>query len=356
MKKIDLIQTFLIIISVGLLMYSLIYLVNYYSYNNILIHFPENYNTEKQLLNPNEIGDSIGGTLNPIIAFTASILTFLAFYIQFKANKEQREIFNNSILKEKNIEKNNHITNIKIFKILVLSMISYYKETGVLLKKFIEEESQKPLQMNTFSFVTNSSYTNLNKLDLKDIFASIKYSFEDKSYDWEKEFIDTLTTIDFYEKLIEELRKKYQIHSEKKIDNLNAVGDVLNRNIGEILSDDYLSTFEGVDDYIAIVYNRDKFNKPIVDDDKFEGVDLEKLHNTFFKKFLDRLKKEYDKEKDEKFKVLLEKYSLENKNIGAEKFQTKHYVDSLQFKYSEYFENEKQFTRINTFLENINIS
>lgn len=39
---------------------------------------------------PNEIGDSIGGTLGPLVAWLASALTFLAFWIQYKANQEQR--------------------------------------------------------------------------------------------------------------------------------------------------------------------------------------------------------------------------------------------------------------------------
>ncbi len=40
------------------------------------------------------IGDAFGGTVGPIIAWFASILTFLAFYIQYDANKDQRDQFN----------------------------------------------------------------------------------------------------------------------------------------------------------------------------------------------------------------------------------------------------------------------
>lgn len=38
----------------------------------------------------NEIGDAFGGTLGPIIAWIASILTFAAFWVQFKANQQQK--------------------------------------------------------------------------------------------------------------------------------------------------------------------------------------------------------------------------------------------------------------------------
>lgn len=39
------------------------------------------------------IGDTIGGLMNPFIAISASILTFMAFYIQYKANQEVQKQF-----------------------------------------------------------------------------------------------------------------------------------------------------------------------------------------------------------------------------------------------------------------------
>lgn len=40
-----------------------------------------------------QIGDTIGGIMNPFIALAGVLLTFLAFYIQYKANKQQKELF-----------------------------------------------------------------------------------------------------------------------------------------------------------------------------------------------------------------------------------------------------------------------
>ncbi|MAU17159.1 MAG: hypothetical protein CMH46_16650 [Muricauda sp.] len=39
------------------------------------------------------LGDTIGGIINPIIAISASLLTFLAFYIQYQANKQVQRQF-----------------------------------------------------------------------------------------------------------------------------------------------------------------------------------------------------------------------------------------------------------------------
>lgn len=86
--------TFIIIICIS------IYLINYYNHNNLICSFPPNFSIDehsiqkkKHYLSPNEIGDSIGGTMSPIIGFMGIVLTFLAFYIQYKANKQVQEQF-----------------------------------------------------------------------------------------------------------------------------------------------------------------------------------------------------------------------------------------------------------------------
>lgn len=79
-------------ISVFLIIYCIIYICNYYSANSILWNYPQNITVNEELkvraLSPSEIGDSIGGVLGPIIGLLASILTFLAFYMQKRANDE----------------------------------------------------------------------------------------------------------------------------------------------------------------------------------------------------------------------------------------------------------------------------
>lgn len=50
------------------------------------------YNTKK-IDSIGTIGDAVGGILNPIIAIGAALLTFLAFYIQFEANRQVKKQF-----------------------------------------------------------------------------------------------------------------------------------------------------------------------------------------------------------------------------------------------------------------------
>ncbi len=48
-----------------------------------------------------QIGDTIGGIMNPFIALAGVVLTYLAFYMQYKANQYQRAQFNIQLDKEK---------------------------------------------------------------------------------------------------------------------------------------------------------------------------------------------------------------------------------------------------------------
>lgn len=50
---------------------------------------------------PNEIGDTLGGILGPIVGLIATALTFLAFWTQYDANIQQRQQFETSIANEK---------------------------------------------------------------------------------------------------------------------------------------------------------------------------------------------------------------------------------------------------------------
>lgn len=367
-NKTDYILIALIATSLLLLFYSIIYIYNYYSNSDILIHYPKIVNNTGDTLNPNEIGDSIGGILNPIIGLSASVLTFLAFYIQFKANKEQREFFFIGLSKEKEKheteksdeklrEKKAHKSNVQIFKILIDSMLSYYIESGKQLKIFIDKEKARPLIMNDFSFITNSSYENFQKLDLRDLYNSVLYSFENKDVKWEKDFVNLLTTIDFYEKLLNDIKSKYEYHSKTKSDNLNAVGQRLNEKIGEVMINPVLNSLDGVDDYLAIVYNRTPTNQPIIPDTEFEGSDFGKLQDIFFYKILRSLKAKFDQTGEEIYSKNLDFFSLNNKTVGAEKFQTEHYVENLTKKYDSYLTEENENLKtIKDFIEKINIS
>ncbi len=82
-----------IFLSIALFSYSVIYIYNYYSVNEILWYVPSSTGSNNKKLDANEIGDSIGGILNPVVGLLASVLTFLAFYMQKLANDQIKDQF-----------------------------------------------------------------------------------------------------------------------------------------------------------------------------------------------------------------------------------------------------------------------
>lgn len=355
-KKRDYILISLIIVSIILIGYASLYIINYYIEKDILVHYPSTSKNDGNFLEPNEVGDSIGGILNPIIGLTASILTFLAFYIQFKANNEQRRIYNNNLQKEKDIEINNHKINLRIFKNLFLSAISYFKESGIHIANFIENEKKEPLSPNTLSFITNSSYENFNKLDFKEIYSAIVYNFKDSKDDWEKEFTDVLTTMDFYEKMLVEIRQKYNQHLNAKVSNINSIGELINAEMSNVLSDNELKNFDGIDDYIKIVYNKLPNGEDSIPENEFEFPNINDLYSTFFDPFLKNLYVRFKETEESKYKKILDFFSHQRKRLGTEKIQAEKYAENLEAKYTKYFNNAEELRQVENFLEKLNFS
>lgn len=85
-KKFDLLISIIAIFSFSIIIYGLI----------ITDHFIDNPNKNitGELEYIGTLGDLIGGLLNPVIAVPATLLTFLAFWVQYKANDEVRKQFN----------------------------------------------------------------------------------------------------------------------------------------------------------------------------------------------------------------------------------------------------------------------
>ncbi len=77
----------LAIIGVVLLYYSTNFLIQYYSIDCVVA--PNDYViSNENVLDANEFGDYFGGIMNPLIGLTAAFITFLAFFIQFLANRQ----------------------------------------------------------------------------------------------------------------------------------------------------------------------------------------------------------------------------------------------------------------------------
>lgn len=95
-KKNDKVIIGLIIISVLLILFSFL--------APIIFTNPSN-NQRYNFKDTGPIGDTIGGLMNPFIALAGVFITFLAFYMQLKANKIQIDLFNRNQKEQTNLLK-----------------------------------------------------------------------------------------------------------------------------------------------------------------------------------------------------------------------------------------------------------
>lgn len=89
--------------------------------------------------NTGQIGDTIGGLMSPFIAIVASILTFLAFWAQIKANREQvrqfseqKTQFNNQLEEQKrqfneDLKKRSESENLQRFETKYFELVRFHR-------------------------------------------------------------------------------------------------------------------------------------------------------------------------------------------------------------------------------------
>lgn len=353
-KRKDYILYFLIAFSTLLIIYIMFYIIDFYSHNNILSRTPANINISKEKLAPNEVGDTIGGILNPIIAFSASILTFLAFYIQYQANKEQRAIYNKNLLKEKQEKEDNHFVNLEIFKTLIDSTISHYEQCAKFIVDFCEKEKSAPLSIHSLGVTPSSSYSTLKKMDFKDLYSSVVFNFKNKKYKWEKDFVEILNTVDFFDTMLDELRKDIKSYNIRKENKLNQITISITEEIEKSFIDPTVVSPKIMEDYTAIIYNRTDKNQPVIPDHEFYSPDLNQLYKDFLPSILERLEsaKEFcDNGTKNCYNDLIKVLSNQYIRLDTTKILAQNYALDLQKNIDQYFEKNDDLNEVHIFLD-----
>lgn len=180
----------------------------------ILLYIPDFYLERYQTstyMESGQIGDIVGGTTNPIIAIGAAFLTFLAFWMQYRANKQQRddislERFENILYEMLHLHRENlfdltcgtkkgrlamvfFCSKLKLLYILIDKIIdNLKKEDNLLFTNYCTEndyeniEAKTIIAYNLFFYGTNFSYvfdSQSNERKLYDKLVRIIEKFED---------------------------------------------------------------------------------------------------------------------------------------------------------------------------------
>lgn len=189
------------------------------------------------------IGDTIGGIMNPFIALVGILLTFLAFYMQIKANQIQKQLFLDGLRaeKEKSEELEKKDAEYKL-SLLVSDLESIEKDItnkAKRIKDFFENEKSKPFDANLLFRTASNNYTRILDLDRLSIYKGFKF-FLSTDERWLKSFTRLYSTLDYLPQYFEQVYAIYDSHSKTKFEKKQIVMRDLRKLIdegSEILTD-----------------------------------------------------------------------------------------------------------------------
>lgn len=188
------------------------------------------------------IGDTIGGIMNPFIALVGILLTFLAFYMQIKANEIQKKIFYDGLKaekkKEENFEKKDAKYKLNLLEIDLENITLDIKEKASKIKEYYEAERAKPFDANILFRTPSNKYTRILDLDRLSIFKGFKI-FLSADEKWLKAFNRLYSTLDYLPLFFDQIYTIYDNHAKTKFEKKSEVTKLLlefNKIGGKILS------------------------------------------------------------------------------------------------------------------------
>ena len=154
-----------------------------------------------------QIGDTIGGIMNPFIAIGGVIMTFLAFYMQIRANKLQREQFQKTLNKNNIDEKIDCFYKLNLLKLDIEHIEKDIESRVSSIKEFIQKEEENPFRMNLLKRALLKHYDRTMSVDRLSIYKGFKI-FLSHDEEWKRKFSNLYNILDY---LPEAFKKIYDI-------------------------------------------------------------------------------------------------------------------------------------------------
>lgn len=204
--------------------------------------------------NTGEIGDTIGGVMSPFIAISGVLLTFLAFYIQYKANRLQQQLFRIELNEQKEQFRKTqfenqfyemvrlHKENVNEFEINLVKTINNSDGKSVLIEEKIKGRKvldylTKELELCYYVAKRNFPEEDFRVL-INEAYGVFYHGINSK----------VLTQHRFYEEL-------YQIRGLHEKHNYSSLREIMHEKYGENWESDlYYPLFKGYSSQLAHYY------------------------------------------------------------------------------------------------------
>lgn len=180
--------------------------------------------------NTGQVGDTIGGTMTPIVSLVAVILTYLAFLKQVEANKIQTEQFNKTLQQKETDEEKQLWNSLELISLDVDFAIQDMEERIKYFNDYLKDERKKIYGEGFLRNIPTASLTRYRTIDRNLLFNAYKLyaDYEDKK----ELFRKTYSLLDYYSEktketisiLEKDMQRSNQLH-DKIVDELNNFED-----------------------------------------------------------------------------------------------------------------------------------
>jgi hypothetical protein len=164
-----------------------------------------------------QIGDTIGGIINPFIALVGILLTFLAFYMQIKTNEMQISQFQKGLTHNKNLKdyhtKKDYLNKLNLLKLDLKLIIGDIQSKAKNLKSYYEKEAENPFAGNILMRTASRPYNRILEFDRLSIYSGFT-TFLKHRENWIKEFSNLYSILEFLPEFFADIYQKYEYHSK----------------------------------------------------------------------------------------------------------------------------------------------
>lgn len=312
-----------------------------------------------------QIGDTIGGILNPFIALAGVLLTFLAFYMQIKANQIQISQFNKGLVKEKELriltEKKDYYNKLSLLKVDLASIKTDIESKSTNIKNYFEKEKKNPFETNFLIRTPSKNYTRILEIDRLSIFNGFSLFLNHRER-WIKDFSNLYNILDFLPEFFSDIYQKYEYHSkdlfDKKMDfrdGLIQLMDELSKIINIYLSENNKSNYltfpisklanDTIGRYYAVIEESFDENQNQISETNFQKID-ENVLKHFLKETMKIRRTEYDY--DVRIEPTIELISNLRKKLHLIKQRGIEFANSVETQYKNLVVDgeEKSYTTI----------
>ena len=173
-----------------------------------------------------QIGDTIGGIMNPFIAIGGVFMTFLAFYMQIRANKIQREQFQNTLKKNIVDEKVDCYYKLKLLKLDIERIIKDIDSRTDNIQAFIKQEDDILLKTNTLKRSLLNHYDRVLRIDRLSVYKGFEIFLNDDK-EWINKFYNLFSILDYLPSAF----KKIYIIVDKHIMEVSNIKNAIRRDL-----------------------------------------------------------------------------------------------------------------------------